>query len=262
MPLPRPRGAISVEALGAAAPGQLKPYLHQLSFQLEPGEVLGVVGPNAAGKSTLIRALLGIWPAASGTVRLDGSNLAHWDPQRAGSHIGYLPQDVELFTGTVAQHIARFQDIDDAAVIAAAQLAGCRELIQRLPDGYDTQIVEGGRALSGGQRQRIALARAVYGNPSLVVLDEPNSNLDTAGEAALIDALRTLQLNRVPTVVVTHRLNLLAAAQKILVMSAGTVQAIGDRDRILEGLLGPQNPDLQKIRALRRVATTALEAAD
>jgi ATP-binding cassette subfamily C protein len=240
MPLPPPRGALSVEELAAAAPGQHANFLHDISFRLEAGETLGIVGPNAAGKSSLIRVLVGVWPAAEGAVRLDGSSLTHWDRQRLGRHIGYLPQDVELFAGTVAQNIARFQEIDDQAVIAAAQLAGCHELIQQLPDGYDTQIGEGGLILSGGQRQRVALARAVYGEPSLIVLDEPNSNLDTAGEEALIAALRRLKERGASVILVTHRLNILATADKILVMDGGTVSAWGERDDILESLLGPR----------------------
>jgi ATP-binding cassette, subfamily C, type I secretion system permease/ATPase len=240
MPLPPPHGALAVEDLGASAPGQQANFLHGISFRLEAGETLGIVGPNAAGKSSLIRVLVGVWPAAEGAVRLDGSSLAHWDRQRLGRHIGYLPQDVELFAGSVAQNIARFQEIDDQGVIAAAELAGCHELIQQLPDGYDTQIGEGGLILSGGQRQRIALARAVYGDPSLVVLDEPNSNLDTAGEEALIAALHRLKERGASLVVVTHRLNILATADKILVMDGGTVHAWGERDDILESLLGPR----------------------
>jgi ATP-binding cassette subfamily C protein len=261
MPLPRPQGTLRVEALSAAAPGQTTPFLHEVSFDLGPGEMLGIVGPNAAGKSSLIRALVGVWPATSGTVRLDGSNLLHWDPQQLGRHIGYLPQDVELFAGTVAQNIARFQDIDDEAVIAAAQLAGCHELIQRLPNGYDTQIGDGGQALSGGQRQRIALARAVYGMPGLVVLDEPNSNLDTSGEEALLNALRQLKLSHVSIVVVTHRLDLIGIADKVLVMNAGTVHALVPRDEILQNLLGPR-PQTQALQPQAPTPAALAAAAD
>jgi ATP-binding cassette subfamily C protein len=173
-------------------------------------------------------------------VRLDGYDMKQWDPQELGQYIGYLPQDVELFAGTTAQNISRFRDDPDSAqVIAAAEIAGCHELIQHLDDGYNTQIGEGGHSLSGGQRQRVALARALYGNPSLVVLDEPNSNLDAAGEDALTRAIQTLKARGTTVVLITHKVNILAITDKILVMGAGTVQAYGQRDEILGRLIGP-----------------------
>ncbi|MFC6050219.1 ATP-binding cassette domain-containing protein, partial [Methylobacterium hispanicum] len=174
----RPRGLIEAEAISVAAPGSTRPILSDVSFRLQPGSVVGVIGPSAAGKSTLVRAITGIWPLLDGSVRIDGSDLRHWDQQELGRHVGYLPQDVELFDGTVAQNIARFADADDAAVIAVARRAGCHALIQSLPDGYNTRIGRAGTELSGGQRQRIAIARALFGEPSLVVLDEPNASLD------------------------------------------------------------------------------------
>jgi len=240
MSLPRPKGSLSIEGLVAAAPGQKLPILRNVNFSLNAGEVVGVVGPSAAGKSSLARVLVGVWPIASGAVRLDGSDLSHWNPQELGQYLGYLPQDVELFGGTIAQNIARFQDIDNEAVIAAASLAGCHELIQQLPDGYNTQIGEGGQTLSGGQRQRIGLARALYGKPSLVVLDEPNANLDAAGEEALLQAIQRLKALGTTVVIVTHKVNILAVVDKILIMNSGAVQAFGVRDEILGRLAGPK----------------------
>jgi ATP-binding cassette subfamily C protein len=240
MSLPRPSGALNVEGIVAAAPGQKTPILRGVTFALTAGEVIGVVGPSAAGKSSLARVLVGVWPFAAGTVRLDGSDLTHWDPEELGQYIGYLPQDVELFAGTVAQNIARFNQVDNEHVLAAAELAGCHEMIQLLPEGYNTQIGEGGQALSGGQRQRIGLARALYGKPSLVVLDEPNANLDAAGEEALLQAIHRLKSLGTTVAIVTHKVNVLAAADKILIMNAGTVQAFGARDEILARLAGPR----------------------
>lgn len=241
MKLPQPKGALAVEGVVVAAPGQREAILRGVSFSLSPGEALCVVGPSAAGKSTLARLIVGIWPAGQGAVRLDGAALPDWDPQQLGRHIGYLPQDVELFVGSVAQNISRFQeDVSPEKVIAAAQQAGCHDLVQHLGQGYNTQIGEGGQSLSGGQRQRIALARALYGNPSLVVLDEPNSNLDAAGEEALLRAIHGLKARGQTVVLITHKVNILAAADKILVMSNGVVEGFGPRDEILARLLGPR----------------------
>ncbi len=241
MSLPRPKGVIEVADLIAAAPGPNNPLiLKGVSFNLEAGDILGVVGPSAAGKSSLARVLVSVWPALRGAVRLDGSDLSHWDSEELGSHIGYLPQDIELFRGTIAQNIARFGEIDSDQVILAARLAGCHELIQRLPEGYNTQIGDGGQALSGGQRQRIGLARALYGSPSIVVLDEPNANLDAAGEEALLAAIQNLKALKTTVVVITHKVNVLAVVDKILIMAEGAVQAFGTRDVILPRLLGPR----------------------
>ena len=241
MSLPRPSGAVSVENVLGIAPGQRVPILRGVNFGLPAGDVLCVVGPSGAGKTTLARVLTGIWPVASGALRLDGYDLSQWDPQELGQYIGYLPQDVELFSGSVAQNISRFQDeADPEDVIAASMLAGCHEVIQQMADGYNTQIGDGGQALSGGQRQRVALARALYGNPSLVVLDEPNSNLDSAGEEALTQAIRALKAAGTTVVLITHKINILATADKILVMAGGVVQNYGPRDEILSRLAGPR----------------------
>ncbi|MEA1831562.1 type I secretion system permease/ATPase [Methylobacterium durans] len=238
--LPRPQGRIEAEALSVAAPGSTIPILRDVSFQIEPGSVVGVIGPSAAGKSTLVRALTGVWPLLSGAVRIDGSELGHWDPQALGRHIGYLPQDVELFDGTVAQNIARFAVDDEAAIIAVAQKAGCHALIQSLPDGYNTRIGPGGHGLSGGQRQRIALARALYGHPSLVVLDEPNASLDQAGEAALMQAVVAVKEEGTTIVIVTHKVSILTGADQVLMMNGGTLQSYGAADQILAQIVGPR----------------------
>lgn len=240
MNLPRPTGQIEAEKLVVAAPGKKEPILRGVSFKLEAGTVVGVVGPSAAGKSSLARAVTGVWPILGGALRIDGAELSHWDPQALGRHIGYLPQDVELFAGTVAQNIARFDTIDEEAVIAVAKRAGCHDLIQGLADGYNTQIGMGGHALSGGQRQRIALARAMYGNPSFIVLDEPNASLDAAGEEALLRAVQELKQSGTTMMIVTHKVNILTAVDTVLVMNAGTVQAYGPREEILGQVAGPR----------------------
>lgn len=241
MSLPRPQGALQVSELIACAPGPNNPpILKGVTFNLAAGEIIGVIGPSAAGKSSLARVLVGVWKALRGSVRLDGSDLSHWNPEELGRYVGYLPQDVELFSGTIAQNIARFQDIDTEQVIFAARLAGCHEMIQLLPQGYNTPIGDGGQALSGGQRQRVGLARALYGKPSLVVLDEPNANLDAAGEEALLAAMHNLKATKTTVVIVTHKINILAAVDKILIMSDGAVQAFGEREAVLQRLIGPR----------------------
>ncbi|MDA8231078.1 MAG: type I secretion system permease/ATPase [Magnetospirillum sp.] len=240
MRLPRPKGEVSVDKVVVAPPGSRRPVLKGVSFALRAGEVLGVVGPSAAGKSTLSRALMGVWPIASGGVRLDGADLAAWDREDVGPALGYLPQDVELFDGTVAENIARFGEIEPEKVVEAAGKAGVHEIVLGLADGYDTRIGEGGSKLSGGQRQRIALARALYGDPAFVVLDEPNSNLDTAGEQALVEAVVNLKARKATTVVVTHRLSILACVDKILVLNGGEAELFGSRDEVLSLLAKPQ----------------------
>ena len=231
MPLPRPKGILSVERVVAGAPGGKSPILKDVSLALGAGEVLGVVGPSASGKSSLARVMVGVWQVGGGAVRLDGFELSQWDPQELGKHVGYLPQDVELFAGSVAENIARFGPVDNEAVLDAAQLAGCHELIQSLPDGYNTNIGDSGQVLSGGQRQRIALARCLYRSPSFLVLDEPNANLDSAGEEALLWAIHRLKAAGTTVVVITHKLNILSVVDKIVILRDGTVQAFGTRRR-------------------------------
>jgi len=238
--LPRPRGEIEVENLFVAAPGKRTPILRGVSFRLAPGTVLGVVGPSAAGKSSLARVMTGVWQVHRGAVRIDGADLAHWDPQALGRHIGYLPQDVELFSGTVAQNIARFQEIDAEAVIAVAQAAGCHAMIQGLDDGYNTQIGAGGYVLSGGQRQRIALARALYGNPGFIVLDEPNASLDAAGDEALMKAVSELKRRGTTLMIVTHKMSILAEADLVVAMEGGAILASGPPEQVIHGLARPR----------------------
>lgn len=236
MSLPRPNGNLLVEGVTAAPPGSKNMVLKQVAFQTQQGEVIGIIGPSASGKSTLARLMVGVWPAAAGKVRLDGADVYTWGKEELGPAVGYLPQDIELFEGTIAENIARFGEVDATKVVAAAQLAGVHEMILRFPNGYDTQIGEGGSHLSGGQRQRIAFARAVYDNPAFVVLDEPNSNLDDAGEAALIQAVLQLKARGTTVVVITHRTNIIAAVDKILLLVDGTVQMFAPRDQVLQAL--------------------------
>jgi len=238
MPLPAPKGDIRVEQIVAAAPGERTPILRGVSFQIEKGDALAVIGPSAAGKSSLIRVLLGVWPAHAGTVRFDGFEVNHWNPNDLGPHIGYLPQDVELFAGTVAQNIARFREAEHGDVISAAELAGVHEMVQHMPNGYDTQIGEGGHALSGGQRQRVGLARALFGKPAIVVLDEPNANLDSTGEAALVAAIRYLKQAGSTVIFVTHKTNMLTLADKVLLMEQGAVRLYGERDEVFAKIFG------------------------
>jgi ATP-binding cassette subfamily C exporter for protease/lipase len=236
MPLPAPTGQLSIENVTAAPPGGQVAVLKGVQLSLAAGEVLAIIGPSASGKSSLARLMVGIWPAQVGKVRLDGADLYQWNKDALGQHLGYLPQDIELFAGTVAENIARFGEVDSEKVIAAAQLAGVHEMVLRLPKGYDTPIGEGGAGLSGGQQQRIGLARALYGQPALIVLDEPNSNLDDAGEAALIQAIRELKALRRSVVLITHRMPILTISDKLLVLNEGAVQGFGPTQQILGAL--------------------------
>jgi ATP-binding cassette subfamily C exporter for protease/lipase len=236
MPLPAPSGQLLVESLVAGAPGSPVPILKGVNFGLHPGEVLAVVGPSASGKTTLARMLVGLWPATSGKVRLDGVDVHTWDKNELGPHLGYLPQGVELFDGTLAENIARFGAVDQSKVEAAARAVGLHEFILALPQGYDNTVGREGAMLSGGQRQRVGLARAIYGNPTFVVLDEPNSSLDEQGDAALASAIVQLKSRGTTIVVMTHRTSVLGVADKMLVLNEGQTQMFGPRDDVLKAL--------------------------
>lgn len=240
MSLPSPTGNLRAEQITVVPPGSRNAVIRGVSLELSAGESLGIIGPSASGKSTLARALLGIWPIYSGKVRLDGADIATWPRNELGPHIGYLPQDIELFDGTISDNIARFSESDSATVIEAAKLAGVHELILMLPNGYDTQIGDAGGILSGGQRQRIGLARAVYRSPKFVVLDEPNSNLDDAGERELTDALARIKQQGGTVVVITHRTRILQCVDKILILKEGMSAGFGPRDQVLSELAGRQ----------------------
>lgn len=232
--LPRPHGKVSVENLVVAAPGKRDPILRNLSFDVAPGSLIGIVGSSGSGKSTLGRALLGIWRPLNGCVRLDGATIHTRDRAEIGPWLGYLPQDVELFDGTVAENIARFGPLESQRVIAAAQRCNVHEMILRMPQGYETRIGQGGVVLSGGERQRVGLARALYGDPAMIVLDEPNASLDEAGDQALLETLRTLKNENRTVFIISHRMNVLELVDRVLVMSAGTVKVFGPRDEVLQ----------------------------
>lgn len=234
--LPRPTGKLSVEGVSYVAPGSPRPLLRNVSFELEAGEILGIIGPSGAGKSTLARHLVGVLAPTAGSVRLDGADVAAWSHNGLGAHVGYLPQEVELFADTVACNINRFQPGDDPAVLEAARLAGVHELILRLANGYNTAVGEGGAVLSGGVRQRVGLARAVYASPSLVVLDEPSSNLDADGDVALADCLIELKKKGVTVVLISHRPASIVAADKLLLLKDGAVELFGPRLDVLAKL--------------------------
>lgn len=236
MSLPAPQGNIAFEGVTAVPLGASLPAVRNVSFTLSAGEVLGVIGPSGAGKSTLVRLLVGVWFPSQGKVRLDGAEVHGWNRAELGPHIGYLPQDIELFAGTISENIARFGPVQPEKVIEAAKIAGVHDLILHLPLGYDTQLGEGGFGLSGGQKQRVALARALYGGPSLVVLDEPNSNLDDSGEQALIVALQYLRQRGTTVVLVTHRTTILAVTTRLLLMRQGVLQAFGASAQVLAEL--------------------------
>ena len=236
MSLPAPRGVLSVEHVIAGAPGSNAPILRGIAFALQAGEVLAVVGPSASGKTTLARLLVGLWPTVSGKVRLDGADVFSWDKLELGPYLGYLPQGVELLEGTLAENIARFGEVDMDKVQAAARAVGLHEFILSLAQGYDSPVGRDGAMLSGGQRQRVALARALYDEPVFVVLDEPNSSLDEAGDAALAQAITQLKARGTTFVVMTHRTSVLAVADKMLVLREGSQQAFGPRDEVLAAL--------------------------
>lgn len=240
MKLPKPVGKLSVESVVAAPPGAKIPVLKNVAFDLDRGDVLSIVGPSGSGKSTLARVIVGVWPTASGIVRLDGAEVYRWDSMELGPNIGYLPQDIELFSGTISENIARFGDVDADKVVAAAMQAGVHELVLRLPNGYDTVIGDGGTGLSGGQKQRIGLARALYGEPVLFVLDEPNSNLDDVGEQALLAAIRQLRAAGRTVVIISHKMNVIQLSTKLLVLQDGCVKSFGPTEQVLANLAKAQ----------------------
>jgi PrtD family type I secretion system ABC transporter len=248
MPLPPPEGRLNVEGLTYAhRPGQ-EPALRYVSFELKAGESLAIIGPTASGKTTLARLLIGNLLPSAGVARLDGMDVAAWDADDLGQYVGYLPQAIELFDGTIRENIARMGEADPQAVILAARLAQVHDLILGLPDGYDTEIGDGGAGLSGGQRQRIGLARALYGTPRFVVLDEPNSNLDTDGEEALLKAMAALKKEGITVVLISHRPNLLRFVDRVLVLNKGRVHLFGSRDEILQKMTGkPAAPKAEAV---------------
>lgn len=248
MSLPAPAGRLSCEQAMIAPPGSRTPVVRGVSFTIEPGDTVAIIGPSAAGKSTLARGLLGIWPAMAGKIRLDGADIQNYSRMELGPYIGYLPQDIELFDGSISENIARFGAVDSEKVVTAARAAGVHDMILRLPEGYDTIIGQSGGALSGGQRQRIGLARALYGDPVVVVLDEPNSNLDDQGEQALGQALDQLRERGCTTLLITHRPNILGKVSKIMVMADGTIATFGPRDQVLAQMKGGRPAPAQPVR--------------
>ena len=263
MPLPAPVGNVTVEGVTAAPPGSPVAVLRGLSFAFNAGDVLGIIGPSGSGKSTLARLLVGVWPAAAGKVRLDGADIYTWNKGELGPHIGYLPQDVELFGGTVSDNIARFGEVDPDKVVDAAKRAGVHEMILHMPQGYDSVLGEGGAGLSGGQRQRLGLARAMYGDPALIVLDEPNSNLDDVGEAALVNAINDLRQHGKTIVLVTHRTSVLSATNKLLLLRDGVAQAFGPTNQVIAALNeANQKQATQAAQAREQAMAQARLAAD
>jgi ATP-binding cassette subfamily C protein EexD len=242
MQLPSPEGLVSLEGVTVAPPGQRNAVISNISFNVSPGDVVGIIGPSAAGKSTLARAILGIWPAMGGKVRLDGADIFSWNRDELGPYIGYLPQDIELFEGSISENISRFGETDAEQVVAAAKAAGVHEMILKQPKGYDTHIGPSGGGLSGGQRQRIGLARAMYGNPRLIVLDEPNSNLDDAGEAALAAAIQNMKSDKATVFIISHRVSALSVTNKLIVMQNGQLAGFGPTQEVMQKLQQPKQP--------------------
>ena len=248
MSLPKPIGLVSVEGVTAFPPGNNIAVLHNLTFSIAPGDILGVIGSSGAGKSSLARVLVGIWASAAGKVRIDGADIYKWNKEELGPFIGYLPQDIELFGGLVSENIARFGEMDPEKVVTAAKRAGVHDLILRLPNGYDTVINDGGAGLSGGQKQRIGLARAMYDDPSFIVLDEPNSNLDEVGELALITAIQDLCKCGKTIVIITHRASTLAVTNKLLVLKDGLMQTFGPTLEVLASITNQNQQQLNKMK--------------
>lgn len=261
MELPKPQGMVTVESVTAAPPGATQAVLRGLSFAIAPGDALGVIGPSGSGKSTLARLLVGVWPAAGGKVRLDGADIYHWNKAELGPNVGYLPQDIELFGGTVSDNIARFGEVDAEKVVEAAKRAGVHDMILHLPKGYDTPLGDGGAGLSGGQKQRLGLARAMYGDPALLVLDEPNSNLDDVGEQALVQAVLDMRRRGKTVVLITHRTSIIGATNKLLMLRDGVAQAFGPTDQVLAALQDANQKAAQAQAQARQAQLQAQAAA-
>ena len=241
MALPPPTGKLALESVAVVPPGSRTPSVRGVNLDIEPGEVIAIIGPSGAGKSSIARSMVGVWPVVQGTVRIDGADISHWNAEALGAHLGYLPQEVELFAGTIAENIARFGEIDPHKVIAAAKVAGAHDLIQRLPEGYDTPVGEAGRSLSGGQRQRIALARALYGTPAIIVLDEPNASLDTEGEKALTEAIQWAKEQGCTVIIISHRTALLNQVDKVAVIVDGQLKKYGPPGQVLGAVQNAAN---------------------
>ena len=240
MQLPAPKGEITWENVVVIPPSGTVPSLKGISMRIEKGDVVGIIGPSAAGKSSLARVMLGLWPLTNGVARIDKADISQWNREDLGQYVGYLPQDIELFEGTVSQNIARFGEVEPEKVVEAATKAGVHEMILKLPEGYDTKIGPGGASLSGGQRQRIGLARALYNNPVFIVLDEPNSNLDDVGEAALVEAIKTLRAGGTTVVIITHRTNVLQATNKLALINNGVLELYGNTNDVLNAIAQKQ----------------------
>ena len=261
MELPAPHGEVLLEGVVVIPPGAKQPSIRGISMLINKGDVVGIIGPSAAGKSSLARIILGLWPLSAGKARLDRADVYQWDKTLLGEYIGYLPQDIELFEGTISQNIARFAEVDSKKVVEAAQKAGVHELILRLPDGYDTVIGAGGATLSGGQRQRIGFARAIYNNPVLVVLDEPNSNLDDQGEKSLVNSIKILKEMGTTVILITHRPSILQVTNKLAVVKQGLLEAYGDTNEILQKMAqaakaqqAPAQPQVQKPQSAPKIS--------
>lgn len=240
MQLPAPKGEITLENVVVIPPSGTVPSLKGISMKIEKGDVVGIIGPSAAGKSSLARVMLGLWPLSNGVARIDKADISQWNREDLGQYVGYLPQDIELFEGTVSQNIARFGEVEPEKVVEAATKAGVHEMILKLNEGYDTKIGPGGASLSGGQRQRIGLARALYNNPVFIVLDEPNSNLDDVGEAALVEAIKTLRAGGTTVVIITHRTNVLQATNKLALINNGVLELYGNTNDVLNAIAQKQ----------------------
>lgn len=256
--LPTPQGALTLENVYAGAPGMQTMILNGVNVDIKAGDVVGVIGPSASGKSTLARLLVGVWQARSGKVRLDGADIFQWNKDELGPYVGYLPQDIELFEGTIAENIARFSEPDATKVTDAAKRAGVHDMILHLPQGYDTRLGVDGASLSGGQKQRVALARAIYGDPQVVVLDEPNSNLDDIGEAALVETVKDIKARGATVVLITHRMSVLNIVDTLLVLRDGALAMSGPRDEVLKGLRQQQAQAAAQAKTQAPAATSPL----